>query len=199
MQRWVSHLPLNYSSIHKPQNVSDNSELKCALRPFSGKSSQFCYCLLGVGVLNSMQNSVNDTVSWWRHQMEKFPRYWPFVRGIHRSPVNSQHKGQWRGTFMFSLICVWINGWENNREAGDLRRYRAHCDVIVMWFPHWEPADEETIQLSVIWDAITLMRSHCNEWIPSSSHDKWIDVWSLEYRTTSIKYAVTSLNKFALH
>ena len=26
----------------------------------------------------------------------------------------------------------WINGWVNNREAGDLRRYRAHCDVIVM-------------------------------------------------------------------
>ena len=33
---------------------------------------------------------------------------------------------------MFPLICVWINGWENNREAGDLRRYRAHYDVIVM-------------------------------------------------------------------
>ena len=33
---------------------------------------------------------------------------------------------------MFSLICVWINGWINNREAGDLRRYRAHSDVIVM-------------------------------------------------------------------
>ena len=39
-----------------------------------------------------------------------FPRYWPFVRGIHRSPVNSPHKGQWRGALMFSLICVWING-----------------------------------------------------------------------------------------
>ena len=33
---------------------------------------------------------------------------------------------------MFSLICVWTNGSENNREAGDLRRYRAHYDVIVM-------------------------------------------------------------------
>ena len=36
--------------------------------------------------------------------------------------------------FDVSLICVWINGWINNREAGDLRRYRAHSDVIVMWF-----------------------------------------------------------------
>ena len=64
----------------------------------------------------------------WKH----FPRYWPFVRGIYRSPVNSPHKGQWRGTLMFSLICAWINGWVNNREAGDLRSYRAHYDVTVI-------------------------------------------------------------------
>ena len=61
-----------------------------------------------------------------------FPRYWPFVRGIHRSPVNFPHKGQWRGVLMFSLICAWINDWVNNREAGDLRRHRAHYDVTVM-------------------------------------------------------------------
>ena len=41
-------------------------------------------------------------------------------------------KGQWRGALMFSLICVWINDWVNNREAGDLRRYRTHYNVIVM-------------------------------------------------------------------
>ena len=70
----------------------------------------------------------HDEVIKWGH----FPRYWPSVRGIPRSPVNSPLKGQWRGALMFSLICVWINGWENNREAGDLRRYRAHYDVIVM-------------------------------------------------------------------
>ena len=39
---------------------------------------------------------------------------------------------QWRGALMFSLICVWINGWVNNREAGDLRRHCAHYDVIVI-------------------------------------------------------------------
>ena len=32
----------------------------------------------------------------WKH----FPRNWPFVQGIHRSPVNSPHKGQWRGILM---------------------------------------------------------------------------------------------------
>ena len=62
----------------------------------------------------------------------KWKRYWPFVQGIHWSPVNSSHKGQWRGALMFSLICVWINGWVKDREAGDLRCYRAHYDVIVM-------------------------------------------------------------------
>ena len=52
------------------------------------------------------------------------------------SPVNSPHKGQWRGALMFSLICIWINDWVNNREASDLRRYRAHYDVIVMTIGH---------------------------------------------------------------
>ena len=54
--------------------------------------------------------------------------------------MNSSHKGQWRGASIFSLICVWINGWLNSREAGDLRRYRAHYDVSVMyssWLAHW--------------------------------------------------------------
>ena len=32
----------------------------------------------------------------------------------------------------FSLICAWINGWVNNREAGELRCHRAHYDVIMI-------------------------------------------------------------------
>ena len=77
---------------------------------------------------------VHDDVIKSKH----FPRYRSFVRGIHRggihrSPVNSPHKGQWRGALMFSWICVWINDWVNNREAGDLRRYRAHYDVTVIF------------------------------------------------------------------
>ena len=74
------------------------------------------------------ENASHDDVIKWKH----FPRYWPFVRGIHRSPVNSPHKGQWRGALMFSLICARINGWVNNGEAGDLRRNRAHYDVAAM-------------------------------------------------------------------
>ena len=71
-------------------------------------------------------------IQWWRTTMENFPRYWPFVRGSHRSPVSYPRNGQWRGALIFSLICAWINGWVKNREAGDLMRHRAHYDVTVM-------------------------------------------------------------------
>ena len=45
-----------------------------------------------------------------------FPCHWPFVRAIHRSPMDSPHKSQWRGALMFSLICAWINVWANNLD-----------------------------------------------------------------------------------
>ena len=71
----------------------------------------------------------HDDVIKWKH----IPRYWPFVQGIHRSPANSPHKGQWCGALMFSLImCARTNGWVNNRDAGDLRRHCAHYDIIVL-------------------------------------------------------------------
>ena len=83
----------------------------------------------------------HDDVIKWKH----FPRYWPFVRGIHRSPVNSPRKDQWHGALMFSLICVWINGWVNNREAGDLKRYRTHYDVTVICRrQRWSPSKSES-------------------------------------------------------
>ena len=73
-------------------------------------------------------NTGHDDVIKWNYLL----RNWPFVRGIHRPPVNSPHKGQWRGDLMFSLICARINGWVNKRGAGDLRRHRTHYDVTVM-------------------------------------------------------------------
>ena len=62
-------------------------------------------------------------------KLKNFPRYWPFVRGIHRPPVTSPHKGQGCGALMFSFISAWIN----SREGGDLRRHCDHYDVTVMF------------------------------------------------------------------
>ena len=82
-----------------------------------------------------------DDVIKWKH----FLRYKPFVRGIHRSPVNSPYKSQWRGVLMFSSIWAQINGWVNNGEAGDVRRHRAHYDVTVMgWFYYHDRAEQHT-------------------------------------------------------
>ena len=69
-----------------------------------------------------------DDVIKWNH----FPRYWPFVRGIHRSPVNSPHKGQWRGAFI--IFDLRLNkrfskqwwGWWFETPSRSLWR---HCNV----------------------------------------------------------------------
>ena len=77
---------------------------------------------------SSISQIFHDDIIKWKH----FLRHWPFVRGIHRSPVNSPHKGQWCWALMFSLICTWKRGWVNNWDARNLRRYHAHYDITVM-------------------------------------------------------------------
>ena len=83
--------------------------------------------LLSRLLFNEAEISHDDVIK-WKH----FLRYWPFVRGIHRWPVNSLHKGQWRGTLMFSLISA-VNkrlskrswGWWFETPSRPLRR---HCN-----------------------------------------------------------------------
>ena len=82
-------------------------------------------CFVRVFFQNTLLH--DDVIKW-----KPFLRNWPFVRGIHRSPVNSPRNGQWRGALMFSLICARINDWVNNRVAGHLRCYHAHYDVTLM-------------------------------------------------------------------
>ena len=89
----------------------------------------------------------HDDVNKWKH----FPRYWPFVWGIHRSPVNSPHKGQWRGALMFSVICARINGWVNNREAGGWRRNHALYDVTVMDSVHLVHRTKNTGSVDIVY------------------------------------------------
>ena len=92
------------------------------------------HCVNNIGsTVVALPAHAHDDVIKWKH----FPRNWPFVREIHRSPVNFPHKGQWRGALMVSLIYTWINDWINNREAGDLRRQHGHYDVIVMNCDLW--------------------------------------------------------------
>ena len=85
-------------------------------------------------VVNNHSIEVDNTIDKIDHDVIKlkhFPHYRTFVWEIHPSQLNP--KGQWRGALMFPLICAWINGSANNREAGDLRRHRAHYDVTVIY------------------------------------------------------------------
>ena len=113
------HIDLSLSMLLSKQSNYNDLRLYDSLEWESMSACVFC---IAINVM------FHDDVIKWKH----FPRYWPFVRGIHRSPVNSPHKGQWRGALMFPLICAWINISANTREAGNLRRHRAHYDVTVM-------------------------------------------------------------------
>ena len=78
---------------------------------------------MGLNILN---------IPWWRHQMEPFSVLLAIC--ARNSPVPGEFPAQRPVTRSFDVffIYVWINGCVNNREAGDLRRHRAHYDVIVM-------------------------------------------------------------------
>ena len=107
-------------------------------------------------IFNLCDHGCDDT--WWRHQMETFSALLVLCAGNLPVPVNSLHKGQWRGALMFCLICARINDWVNKREAGDLRRHRGHYDVIVMtqanpkiWYIMFQIESVSTPWRYVIW------------------------------------------------
>ena len=89
--------------------------------------------------------------TWWRYQTEPFSALLAFCAGIHRSPVNSPHKGQSRGALMFSFICTldirlskqsW--GWWCETPLRSLWR---HCNEITLEYVYdviWR-LDMETI------------------------------------------------------
>ena len=73
--------------------------------------------------------SNHDDVIKWKH----FPRYWPFVREVTGHRWIPRTKASDAELWCFLKIYALINGWVNNREAGDLRRHVAHYDVTVVW------------------------------------------------------------------
>ena len=108
----------------------------------------------------------------WKH----FPRYWPFVWGIHWSPVNSLHKGQWHGALMFSLICTGINNWVNIHEAGDFRCMRTHYDVTVMIVVY----NTATIFINSLWPDVAI-------WL-NKSKSALAQVWAWCWRHQAITW-----------
>ena len=94
---------------------------------------EYSWSMLVIGVTVRVYGAFgypfHDNVIKWEH----FARGWPFVRRMHRSPVDSPHKAHCLGALMFSLMCASMNGWPSNWDAGDLGRLGDHCAVTVMW------------------------------------------------------------------
>ena len=86
--------------------------------------------------------------------------------GEFTGPGEFPTQGQWRGALIFSLICVWLNGWVNNCEAGDLRRHRGHYDVNVMVY-HWSTLHPYLIKIHR-WTA-----RHASHYLRTLSTDRW--------------------------
>ena len=128
---------LQYCLVARPsiiQLITDN-RLSRGRSPDNANLSHLTHTFKHRSVRQQVNSQSKDSIyiaTWWRHQMETFSALLAICAGNSSVPVNSPHKGQWRGALMFSLISTSINGWVNNREAGDLRRNRTHYDVIVM-------------------------------------------------------------------
>ena len=105
---------------------------------------------------------VDDDVIKWKH----FPRYWLFVRGIHRWPVNSPHKGQWRGFdprlikrfskqsrhrwFETPSRPLWryCNGWPGQDDVITWKRFLA----LYIWWESTAETDRVPSQSVSVWE-----------------------------------------------
>ena len=77
------------------------ASVHCKCQDFFNTSHLFLTPTSSIGIHSYYSVIIkHDDVIKWKH----FPRYWPFVPAIHRSLVNSLHKGQWHGALMLSLI-----------------------------------------------------------------------------------------------
>ena len=115
----ISHVPENAIFTDHQDEIAFKKKLKKGLITWNERF---------ILVHKILWKKCHDDVIKWKH----FSSYWLILWGIRGSPVNSPHRGQWRGAFMFSLICAWINVWINNGGAGNLKSPRAHYHVIVI-------------------------------------------------------------------
>ena len=114
-----------------------------------------CKCALR-GCCWSNSSCLCDT--WWRHQMETFSALLALCAGN-------------------SLICARINGWVNNREAGDLWHHRAHYDVTVM--KHRENTHPATVRCDRLHrDYIDPVKANSASWEPPSLYYNSI-IWQI--------------------
>ena len=70
----------------------------------------------------------HDDVIKWKH----FPCYWPCVRGIHRSPVNSLYKGQWRGGALMFSVMIYASRYIHTNDANGVFAVKIETNILSM-------------------------------------------------------------------
>ena len=100
------------------------------IRNNSITQSNHVYCFAGK---THFKITLHGHVVIYRHMYTNL-KYWgcdthPWGRQLN---ISRHLWFRWRRTLMFSLICTRTHGWANHRDAGHLRRHRAHYDVTVM-------------------------------------------------------------------
>ena len=153
---WYHHTASLAYSIGESMTVTDTSQTDsifwqteiicwlCVLAIFQMYPSSVSWLLM----LSHKYTMMHDDFIKWTH----FPRYWPFVWGVHRSPVNSPHKGQdvffdlrlnkrlskqWWGRWFETLSCpLW------RHSNGYFIQYVYFWHPMAVWphFPHPVPS-----------------------------------------------------------
>ena len=101
--------------------------------------------------------------SWWRHQMETFSHYFPFVRIIHRWPVNSQ----WHGALIFYFFYLRPNK----------RRSR-------QWWGWWFQMPSSHYDVIILIVLVKCLHTHSPE---DYFTDTWANIYLLQCQTCSFK------------
>ena len=128
------HPPFQYLSIIRHHSV-DSYQLQFIAVCLQGILSPLHPCLTPLDLFISqisgwdllefgITHTYHDDVIKWK----QFPRYCPFVQGIHRSPVDSPHKGIVTWTFDV-LLSVRTNCWTKTWLAGNLTRRGGHLTL----------------------------------------------------------------------
>ena len=152
----------------------------CQLNPRNNNRQQYVFLTIDDPVLY-----VSHFYAWWRHQMETFSALLAICAG--NSPVTGEFPAQRLVTRSFDVFFdlrlvkrLSKRARINNREAGYLRRHRAHDDVTVMGTSLQRPGGLINCPSNLmIRSRLTDWRSDRQRFILFSNHRETGQIWGI--------------------
>ena len=152
--------------------------------------------------VDRLAEPLHDDVIKWKHS----PRYWPFVWGIHRSPMNYPHRGQWRGASMI-FFDLRLNkplskqswGWWFETQSRPLWRHVMKC-MRSIWRNHVNTLGNITHLARLgknIAHPFEYLRGKCSFWLIKAIFTDW-RTFSVGSRHISVRFYVCETTRCAL-